>query len=215
MKYKLIFFDLDGTIIDDIEFIWYVLHDHFGVSRDLVKKWHKKFDEGEITYEEWFNEDVKWWKKAGAKKKDFFDAVKKLKLMDGALETLNTLKDKGCKLIIVSGSLNIVVEYFFDKDMFDYVFINELEFGFDDEISGYKVTKHDFHHKATAVRQVAEKEGIDLSECVFVGDNYNDKQAVETAGLGISFNSHSKELDEVADVKIKKKDLREILRYLL
>ena len=82
MKYKLIFFDLDGTIIDDIEFIWYVLHDHFGVSRDLVKKWHKKFDEGEITYEEWFNEDGKWWKKAGAKKKDFFDAVKKLKLMD-------------------------------------------------------------------------------------------------------------------------------------
>ena len=62
---------------------------------------------------------------------------------------------------------------------------------------------------------VAQKEGVELSECVFVGDNYNDMNAVKTAGLGISFNSHSKELDEVADIIIKKKDLREVLKYLL
>ena len=51
-------------------------------------------------------------------------------------------------------------------------------------------------------------------EIVFVGDNFNDISAVEIAGLAISFNSKSEELDRLADVVISEKDLRAVLQYL-
>jgi len=213
MKYKLVCFDLDGTIIDDIEYIWYTLHKHFGVDFSLVEKWHKMFLEGKVTYEQWFAEDIVWWNRAGARKKDFFDAIEKLKLMDGARETMSELKKRGVKIAIISGSLNIVVEHFFPKDYFDNVFINEIYFDHKGKISGHKVTPYDFKHKATGLKFIADKEKIPLSECVFIGDHINDIEAVKLAGLGISFNSKSKELDAAADV-IVQRNLLMILDHL-
>ena len=213
MGYKLVCFDLDGTIIDDVEFIWYVLHRHFNVDEAQIQKWHRWFDNGKISYDEWFAQDVRWWDKAGARKEDFIDAVSKLKLMPGTKDIMIELKKQGIKIAIISGSLNIVVDYFFPENPFDYVFINEIYFT-DGSISDFKVTPYDFAHKAAGVRHIAKKEGFDLSECVFVGDNYNDIDAVKLAGLGISFNSKSKELDKVADIIIREKNLRLILDFL-
>jgi phosphoserine phosphatase len=214
MTHQLVCFDLDGTIIDDTEFIWYTLHEHFGVDRALVKEWHRKFVAGEITYDQWFAEDMVWWRACGARREGFVSALKKLRLMPGARETLAELKRRNMKLAIISGSLNIVVEHFFPDHPFDYVFVNSISFDSQGTISGHRVTPYDYAHKATGVRFIAEKEDIPLSASVFVGDHENDIEAVKLCGLGISFNSKSKELDRVADVIIKKKDLREILPHL-
>ncbi len=42
----------------------------------------------------------------------------------------------------------------------------------------------------------------------------NDIEIAKLAGFSIAFNSKSEELNEVSDVVIEKKDLREILEYL-
>jgi phosphoserine phosphatase len=212
---RLVCFDLDGTIVDDTEYIWYSLHKHFGVDMKLVREWHRLYSEGKITYEQWFAEDIKWWNDHGAKKEGFMDCVKGLRLMDGAVETIKALKERSVKIAIISGSLNIVVDHFFPTHPFDYVYVNDIYFGPDGRINGFKVTPYDFVHKATAMREIAAKEKIPLEKCAFVGDNVNDIDAVKLAGLGISFNSKSEELDSVADVVIKKKDLREILSHVL
>ena len=69
--------------------------------------------------------------------------------------------------------------------------------------------------KALALKKIAERENISLSECVFVGDYLNDLKIIKEAGLGIAFNCNYEELKRAADVVIEKKDLREILRYIL
>ena len=69
--------------------------------------------------------------------------------------------------------------------------------------------------KADALRQIAEREGISLKECVFIGDYLNDLKIIQEAGLGIAFNCKEEKLRKVADVVIDKKDLREILKYIL
>jgi len=38
---------------------------------------------------------------------------------------------------------------------------------------------------------------------------------IQEAGLGIAFNCNEEELKKVADVVIEKKDLREVLKYIL
>ncbi len=214
MRYKLVCFDLDGTIVDDTEFIWHTLHEHFSIDQSLVRKWHNMYLEGKITYAEWFAEDVAWWNRAGARKKDFFEAISGLRLMQGAEETIFELKRRGAKIAVISGSLDIVMHHFFPGNPFDHVFINQISFDHKGRISGYKVSPYDFVHKATGLKLIATRENIPLAKTVFVGDNLNDIEAVRTAGLGISFNSKSKELDAAADIVVKKKDLREILCHL-
>ena len=69
-------------------------------------------------------------------------------------------------------------------------------------------------HKATALREIAEKHNIKLSECVFIGDHHNDVIVAKVAGLSIAFNCKSEDLRKAANICIEKKDLREILKFI-
>jgi len=212
--FMLICFDVDGTLLDDVEFIWYTLHEHFGVDFEKVKRWHRMFIDGKITYEQWFDEDIRWWDEANARKADFMEAVARLSLMPGALETITELKKRGHKLGIISGSINIVIDHFFPKSPFDHMYINEIYFDHKGRISGRKVTEFDVEGKAEALRIAARKEGLDMKDTVFVGDNYNDVHALKAAGMGIAFNAKSKEVEKAADIVVKEKDLRRILGHI-
>ena len=215
MTYKLVCFDLDGTIIDETIFIWQTIHDHLGTDKDKRKQAMVDFEAKKITYAQWAEHDVMLWREKHATKEILINSIAPLRLMEGAKEVLAELKQRGLKLAVISGSLNIALEKVIPdyNEIFDYIYINKLVF------DGNKITKiiptdFDFEHKATALKEICEKEDIQLSECVFVGDHNNDVQIAELAGLSIAFNCKSDRLAQVADVVIEKKDLREILKYL-
>jgi len=219
MKYKLVCFDVDGTLVDNLEYSWQIFHDYFQVDRVRRKKAKKAFYDGKISYLEWAKHDLNLWVEKKAKKEDFVKAIKnaELKLMGGALETLEELKKKGMKLAIISGSLSVILEHFIPdyKEIFDDIFLSWIDFDEDGKIVKIEATSFDMEHKATALKQIAERESIKLEECVFVGDHDNDVKIAEEAGLSIAFNAHSEELKRVTNVNIEKKDLREIFKYIL
>jgi len=216
-KYKLVCFDLDGTLIDNVKFSWQVFHDYFNIDKDRRDKAKNQFFNKEITYFEWATHDINLWKEKGAKKEDFLNALSDLKLMEGALDTLNELNKNNVKLAIISGSLSIILEKFIPnyKDIFDDVFLSWINFDENGFISEIKPTKFDMEKKADALKQIVDGEGISLKECVFVGDFLNDMKIMQEAGLGIAFNCEHDELKKVADVVIDKKDLREVLKHIL
>jgi len=216
-KYKLVCFDVDGTLIDNVKFSWQVFHDYFQTDKHKREDAKKKFFDGEITYLQWAEHDINMWKEKNAKKKDFFNAMKHLKLMEGAIETLNELKKRGFKLAIISGSLNIILEKFIPnyEEFFDDVFLSRIYFDENGSINKVEATEFDMDAKALALKKIAEREKISLGECVFIGDYLNDMKIMQEAGLGIAFNCKHDELKKVADVVVEKKDLREILKYTL
>ncbi|MBS3159018.1 HAD family phosphatase [Candidatus Woesearchaeota archaeon] len=216
-KYKLVCFDVDGILIDNLKFSWQVFHDYFQTDRHRREDSKKKFLSGEITYLQWADHDINLWKEKNAKKGDFFRAISHLKLMEGAIETLNELKRKGLKLAVISGSLNIILEKFIPNynEFFDDVFISRIYFDEDGCISRVEATEFDMDAKALALKKIAEREKLSLKECVFVGDYLNDLKIIQEAGLGIAFNCEHDELKKAADVVIGKKDLREILKFIL
>ncbi len=216
-KYKLVCFDVDGTLIDNVTFSWQVFHDYFQTDRHRREDAQKKFFKGEITYLQWAEHDIELWKEKNAKKEDFFKALKNLKLMEGAMETLRELKKRKIKLAIISGSINLVLERFIPNynEYFDDVFLSRIYFDETGAISKVEATEFDMDAKALALRKIAEREKIDLKECAFVGDYLNDIKIMQEAGLGIAFNCKYDEVKKAANIVIEKKDLREILKYII
>ncbi len=216
-KYKLVCFDVDGTLIDNVKFSWQVFHDYFQTDKNKREGAKNSFLNGEMSYLEWAEHDIGMWKEKNAKKEDFFKAIEHLSLMNGALETLQELKKNGLKLAIISGSLNVVLEKFIPdyNDFFNDIFLSRIYFDKRGNITKIEATEFDMEKKAEALKQIAEREKISLKECVFIGDYLNDMKIIQEAGLGIAFNCGHDKLKQAADVVIEKKDLREILKYII
>jgi phosphoserine phosphatase len=216
-KYRLVCFDVDGTLIDNVKFSWQIFHDYFQTDSHKREDAKNRFFSGNITYKEWAEHDINLWRECGAKKEDFFKALAKLRLMPGAIETLKELKKNGIKLAIISGSLSVLIERFIPdyNEYFDDVFISRIFFDGNGVIERIDATEYDMEGKARALKIIAKRKKIGLKECAFVGDYLNDLHIMKDAGLGIAFNSENEELKKAADVVIEKKDLREVLKHIL
>jgi phosphoserine phosphatase len=101
------------------------------------------------------------------------------------------------------------------EEYFEDVFVNRLLFGEKGEILGIIPSPYDIQKKGEGLEFLSKKHGVPLEECAFVGDHFNDISAAKAAGLSIAFNCKSEELCRVSDVVVSKKDMREILPYLV
>src|SRR3989338_5117553 len=215
--YKLVCFDVDGTLIDNTASILHVFHRHFRVDERIRNDAIRGYKSGKITYEEWAMHDVMLWHKMGKQRSDFISAMvsSKLRLMDGAMDTLSALRKRGMKLVIISGSISIVLEHLLPRyqEIFDDVFISHIHFDDKGGISSLKATEYDMEGKATALRKVALKHGVSVNECVFVGDNTNDVGVAKEAVLSIAFNPKDKSLVEASDIVITCADISRILPH--
>ena len=171
---------------------------------------------GNITYEQWVDNDVRLLKEAGATKAKILDAIKTLRPMNGAIDVLRQLRFRNYKIFVISGSMDLVIEAIFPDDMnlFDKVFINHYLFNDDGIITHAISTKYDMEQKATCIIDTAKEYGVQPKDCTFVGDNVNDVEAALVVGLSIAFNAKSDELVQVATYHVETSNLRDILKYL-
>jgi phosphoserine phosphatase len=210
---KLVVFDLDGVLADAVS-SWCWIHDHFGVNNDASLK---EFLEGRIDDHEFMRRDIELWlnqkKKIGLSEID--EILSTLPLMPGAKETIAELDNRGIGSAIISGGIEIHAERVARELGINYVMANPFETDEDGFLTGRGIVNVPLLDKGSVLVGFLNTVGLEKNDCVSVGNSQIDVPLFKNSRMGIAFNPYDEIVKEHADVVIEKKDLREILPYVL
>ena len=104
---------------------------------------------------------------------------------------------------MISGTLDVVLDEHFPEHPFDEVYTNHLHFDPEGRLAGWRATPYDMDGKAHALEQLAERYGLPLSRCAFVGDNVNDLGVARIAGYTSRSTPRSPELEALAHAVVR------------
>lgn len=187
---RLVCFDMDSTLIQ-AEVID-KLAELAGVG-DEVKAITESAMQGEIDFNESFKQRMKLLK--GLSEEVLQEVAVNLPITKGARRLIDTLKSYGFKTAILSGGFTYFGEYLKKELGMDYVYANQLEIVDGKLTGGYLGDIVDGNKKAEYLKEIAAKEGIDISQTIAVGDGANDLPMLNLAGLGIAFHAKPKVKD--------------------
>ena len=210
---RLVCFDLDGTLIDKTVFIWSTLHEHFKSDPHKRKQAAADYRSGRISYADWFETDLDLLKAGGADRDGMFRAVSSLRLTPGAKECVYALKDRGYRLGLISGSIDLVLQHFFPEEPFDHVLVNRIRFDPAGQIAGGTPTPYDLEGKAEGLKELAGRENLAVEQCAFVGDNFNDLPVLKAAGFSVGVFVKDPQVLEAVDLHLEEGDLRALLPH--
>lgn len=181
---RLVVFDMDSTLIQ-VEVID-ELAKEAGVG-ERVSRITAAAMRGELDFPSAFRERVRLLK--GLRVEALDRVAARIPIMDGAERLISTLRSLGYKTGILSGGFTYFGEPLRQRLGIDYLYANELEVR-DGAVTG-EVTSEivDGQVKARRLRELAEREGIGLEQCIAVGDGANDLPMIGLAGLGIAFHA--------------------------
>ena len=181
---RLVCFDMDSTLIQ-AEVID-KLAELAGVG-DEVKEITELAMQGEIDFKESFVRRMKLLK--GLREEVLHDVAINLPITKGARRLIDALKSYGFKTAILSGGFTYFGRYLQKELGMDYMYANELEIK-DGMLTGKHIGEIvDGNKKAEYLKEIAEKEGIDIGQTIAVGDGANDLPMLNLAGLGIAFHA--------------------------
>ncbi len=187
---KAVVFDVDGTLIEQIS--WMTLNMKLGVPREYDLQLFNQYDRGEITYQEWIDVLVSFIKNSrGPVGQDEIETIlRQYTLARNANAVCLQLQRRGYNIGIISAGIDFVVqsvaadigaspEFCFSNSTFHYDESRNLE--------RVQARGEDGATKLADLEQLCGIWGIDLSECVYVGDGNADKALFEATGLGVTF----------------------------
>ena len=204
---KLICFDLDKTLINQNS--WYTLNLAMGMTPEEDQKLVDEYFAGKFSYEEWVKKILDLYLERGkANLKNITNALSKYELADGAKEVVEQLKSKGYHIALISGSINVLVDIV-AKDLGIELSegVNAFIFDENDDLENIVTYGKDEIAKLNILESYCRKLGIDISECVCVGDGDNDIEMFKKTGKGITFRGSKIEsdawqvIDNLSDLK--------------
>jgi len=207
---KVIALDLDGVIYDGSNASVTI-----GLQVGLKEKYMdllQRIELEKMDIRKSVTEGAKIWKGIPIDAK-YHILVKKLPLMEGAEETVATLKEWGYEVGCVSSG----VSQFFMEPLTRRL---NLDFAYS-HILGSENEVHDGTvqfimggpEKATTMIQYTQIKGHPLDSIASVGNGMNDIDLFKFSSFSIAFNPVDKRVSDAASVTIESKDLRDILPH--
>lgn len=181
---KLVLMDVDSTLI--AQEVIELLGAKAGVQ-DQVKAITDRAMAGEIDFEASLRERVALLK--GLPESVITEVRDEITLTPGAKTLVSTLQKLGHTVAVVSGGFINVIEPMLASLNISHYRANTLEIK-DGRLTGnLQGPVIDRAAKATALRDFAKIENVELEQTVAIGDGANDLDMIALAGLGIAFNA--------------------------
>jgi len=181
---KLVLMDVDSTLI--AQEVIELLGAKAGVQ-DQVKVITDRAMAGEIDFEASLRERVALLK--GLPESVITEVRDEISLTPGAKTLVSTLQKLGHTVAVVSGGFINVIEPMLASLNISHYRANTLEIK-DGHLTGnLQGPVIDRAAKATALRDFAKIENVELEQTVAIGDGANDLDMIALAGLGIAFNA--------------------------
>jgi phosphoserine phosphatase len=181
---KLVVMDVDSTLIQ--QEVIELLGAKAGVA-DQIKAITDSAMRGELDFEASLRARVALLKGLPVSVLD--EVRNEIVLTPGARTLVSTLQKLGHSVAVVSGGFTAIIEPLLKELSVHHYRANTLEIS-DGLLTG-NVTGAviDRAAKATALREFAAIEGVDLAQTIAIGDGANDLDMIAAAGLGIAFNA--------------------------
>jgi len=183
-KYKLVSFDMDGTLTIKTTCLQYYVK-KLGIEDKAMEleSLYKNHEIDDYQIADRYAEILK-----GTTRKQFDEWTEKIPRMENIKEAVNKLKELGFIVGITSVGPIFASEYFSSKFGFDFVSGSEHEF-----IDGVHLGKmtHTLagKDKVIILEKLSKEKGIKMSEIVAVGDSRSDIPIFEKVGFRIALNA--------------------------
>ena len=143
----------------------------------------------------------------------FADVLSRVQLTPGAEALICDLRERGCRVGVVSGGFEEVVRPLAEKLGLDHAAANRLEVE-EGVLTGRVVGRIvDREVKTQCLRAWASADGVDMERTVAVGDGANDLGMIAAAGLGVAFCAKPIVV-ESAPAAVHVRDLTAVLELL-
>lgn len=208
---KAVCFDLNKTLI--AENTWLNLNLEMGMTQeedDVLFRFHQ---EGIITSAMWYDIIESVYRSRGNPDRAKIEAVcRKYTYKTGGQEVIKYLQKKGYEVLLISGSLQMLVDIIAKENGIKYAkATNKFTFDERGEYIGLNIDESDnideTHKKLILLKEMCDEIGISLAECVCIGDGDNDLTLFEATGKGITFRGSQieeyawKVIDNLLDIK--------------
>ena len=213
-SYKLVMFDMDGTLLNGKGI--FVIAEKLGFYDELLSYFKN-------------NKDMPFYKKSieiaklckGFRKDEFLSIFHNVPLQDNVENIIKNLKKKNITIAIATDSYMFLAEDLKNRLKIDFAFANNLitnngtitgdiEINNKNLISDITGSIYSICKEQT-LTNLCKKLGISVNDSIAVGDGIVDIGMIKIAGIGIAFNASDK-VNKYADIVTN--DLNVILDYI-
>lgn len=196
--FKLICFDVDGTLVDGIS--WLLLTEGLGCSTQKHLDIFNRCKNGEISFSEGERMLTKMYQESNKANFKFIkDLFSKVEPKPEAKEIISYLKKKGHKVYLFSGAIDMYVQGVANKLKVDgFYAISSLEFDESGNLLKINYRNNQGEIKVEQLKKLIKKLRINIKEVIFIGDSDNDIEVFKETKHGISIEPSSEELKKVA-----------------
>ncbi|MFA6321211.1 MAG: HAD-IB family phosphatase [Candidatus Omnitrophota bacterium] len=208
MNYKLIIFDIDGTITRHIS-SWRYIHEKLGLWHKRAFCYQEQFFAGKISYRKFCELDAAHWR--GMSERKIRKIFKSVLYSKNAVPVIKKLKKMGFKLAAVSTGLQFMPDRILKELKFDYTISNRLV-SRNGRLTGGVIIKIAHGAKHKTLKTIFRRFNVKPHEVICVGDSEGDIPLAKECGYSMALNSTSKELSKISDYNCKSRDFNELFR---
>ena len=208
MKYRLILFDVDSTLIK--QEVIDLLADKSGHGRE-VQQITASAMRGEIDFTQALSKRISFLE--GLPESVFDDVLGQISFSDGFNELYSYLRDNDFLIGAISGGFHNVLDRLFASIHLDFLRANTLEV-LEGKLTGRLLSGPvDRAAKGNALKEFASAHNVALENTVAIGDGANDIEMIELAGLGVSYMG-KEVLRSKADLHLENPGLDVLIEHL-